>query len=93
MTCWQTLRLTEMGSKAKFYCQCKLHKKAEEGVRVLVTWLPESKAVKGKWLKLKQEDGTWDDHWQVMEVWAKMAAPAVEAGERDWTKQREASDV
>jgi hypothetical protein len=84
-------------SKVKYYRQCKLKKliKGEEGVerfRILVTWLPEKKAQIGKWLKLKI-DGAWENHWLVCETWEKKEARFVEDKERDFKKQREASDI
>lgn len=55
-------------------------------------WLPERYAVCGKWLKLKR-GGVWQDHWQVVAVFSKRPAAVVEAHERDFVQQRDASDA
>jgi hypothetical protein len=46
------------------YKQCGL----KNGDRYLNTWLPEKFAVKGKFVKLKQADGSWWDGWEVNTV-------------------------
>jgi len=82
-----------MSSKAKYYCQCILHKKMEHGYKELVSWIPDRYAKMNKWLELKNEEGEWEDHWQVIYVGSKTKAELVEAREVDYKKQRGVSDV
>lgn len=37
-------------------------------------WIPVEHAKQGKYIKLKNEDGTWDDGWQVREVYSTTRA-------------------
>lgn len=58
------------------------------------SWLPEEKAVVGKWLKLKnRETGEWVDGWLIVTASEKETAERVEAMEMDYKKQRDASDI
>lgn len=49
---------------AMFDRQCRLQK----GNTVQMSWIPEPYCVKGKVLKLREEDGTWSDGWLVVEA-------------------------
>lgn len=61
-------------SKVLYYKQCKL----EKGDRATTSWIPEKHAVRGRILKLKEND-QWDDDWLVKEVYPqKMEAKLVE---------------
>lgn len=71
------------------HTQCKLRRLGTEQV----TWLPTKFARKGKVVKLKGEDGTWTDGWEVTEVWEVRSSEEVRERERDYLKQREASDI
>lgn len=77
----------------KYYCQCNMRKKIENGYKLNVAWIPEKFAQKGKVIKLKWEDGTWEEGWEVMFVGARQEAEKVEENERDYLKQRKASDI
>ncbi len=66
------------------YCQCKLMK----GNTEMTAWIPEKRANKGKYIKILDDDG-----WQVMEVGSKMDEKYVIGHERDFDKQRDASDI
>jgi len=46
---------------ANFYRQCNLR----NGNSHTTSWLPEEYAVKGKVLKLKKDDESWEDGWIV----------------------------
>lgn len=70
------------------YAQCILTK----GTKKTTSWLPMKFAKTGKVLKLK-DDGTWDDGWTVTEVGTIQDFSYVKEKERDFTKQREASDI
>ena len=66
------------------YCQCTLKKgKSNE-----VVWIPEKYAKKGKWLKIVNDNG-----WQVMETGNPLSEEYVFGHERDFKKQRKASDI
>lgn len=69
--------------------QCKLLK----GNIQTTAWIPEKFAVKGNYVKLKQ-DGEWVNGWLVKEV-IIMAVPYKEVRKRsqDYKEQRKASDV
>jgi hypothetical protein len=57
-----------------------------------VIWIPEKFAKIGKYIKIKEND-IWDNGWEVIEVWAKKELDSIEDKERDFLKQRKASDV
>lgn len=71
--------------------QCKIRK----GYTIDILWLPEVYAVKGKFLKLKEKDGTWDDGWQVIDVFQsiKKNVKQIEVLESSYKHQRKMSDV
>lgn len=48
------------------YRQCRLERKTSSGTTHTTQWLPERFAVVGKYLKLKQSDGSFEDGWQVV---------------------------
>jgi hypothetical protein len=54
--------------KAIFYRQCLLKK----GTLVTTSWIPEKFAVLGKVLKLKDDDGSWDNGWVVEAVYGRL---------------------
>ncbi len=53
-------------SKKTYYRQCRLQK----GNTHQMSWIPEEFAVKGKIIKLRDEDGVWDDGWKVNEAYS-----------------------
>lgn len=74
-----------MAKKDTRYKQCALQKGASHSM----AWIPEQFAVKGKFLKIKEEDG-----WQVVGV-SDGSRSAVEANEGSqlYKKTRKASDI
>lgn len=52
-------------AKQVFYRQCRLVKRTATGELQQVSWIPDRYAVAGKVVKLREEDGTWDDGWVV----------------------------
>jgi hypothetical protein len=82
--------------RTSYYVQCRLVRplspKSLDSHQVLETWLPESKAIVGKWLELKIR-GKWVNGWQVTETWSRRPAEQVEDKARDYLHQREASDA
>ncbi len=72
------------------YFQCKMQK----GNTTTVSWIPEKHSVLNHIVKLKQDNGTWDDGWKVIEVGSlPVEEKAALDRERDYTKQRDASDI
>ena len=55
-------------------------------------WIPEIWARKGETIRIKF-DGKWDGGWTVSEVGTRDTEENVLANERDYTRQRKASDV
>ena len=72
------------------YTQCCLAKKQTNSVRVQTAWIPEKFAIKGKYLRLKEDDG-----WLVTAVYGtiKLEESVVNSRSRDYLKQRKASDI
>ena len=50
------------------YRQCRLVKRIPNGECVQMSWLPAEFAHEGRILKLRDEEGHWDDSWVVREV-------------------------
>lgn len=74
-----------------YYHQCILEKhQAGELIRH-VSYVPDKYAKIGKVLKIKNGYG-WVDGWSVVAVGPKRESSAVEANERDYLRQRAASD-
>ncbi len=48
------------------FCQCLMERKTEGGKVTVVSYIPAKFAKVGGYVKLKQEDGTWIDHWKVI---------------------------
>ena len=58
-----------MPNKKIHFRQCKLVKPSEGGTMHSITWLPEKFCALGKYVKLKNDDGSWTDGWKVEEVY------------------------
>ena len=65
-------------SKTDYYCQCRLVKANLSQL----THLPEKYAVLGNFVKLKQDDDTWDGGWEVVSVGKPISAEIAEAKAR-----------
>lgn len=77
-------------SKPKYYHQCKL----QRGNSTLVSWLPERYARFNKIVKLKQEDGSWENGWRVMKVFkVKWEGAFLEQYSNSYKHQRKVSDI
>jgi hypothetical protein len=66
------------------HIQCRLKK----GDSFQVTWIPEKYAKKGKYIKLKEDNG-----WQVVEIYSKKDSKEVQKRSVDYKHQREVSDI
>lgn len=83
-----------MSTKAQTYTQCRLEKPWQDiGSLVDIVWIPTKYAKLNKILKIKQEDASWDDGWTVTAVYSTKKASEVESNERDYLRQRQASDI
>jgi hypothetical protein len=57
------------------------------------SWIPEGFAKVGDILKMREKDGRWTDGWRVISASPPMDARTVEANERNYLRQRKASDI
>lgn len=57
------------------------------------TWIPEQYAHVGNFIKLKQNDGSWENGWKVIEVGTRLSEEYVLEHERDYKTQRKGSDI
>lgn len=58
-----------------FYRQCRLVKRVPDGELAQVSWLPEPYASAGRVVKLRDDDGAWDDGWVVVSAGANRLRP------------------
>jgi len=78
-----------MGKKNETYTQCALARKST----VEVSWIPTKFANKGKYVKFKQGDGSWEDGWLVQETYTVQDAKYLIAHGQDYKNTRKASDI
>jgi len=52
----------------ELYRQCRLEKYVDGIIYKQVSWIPAKYAKHGKVLKLRHEDGSWDNGWIVAEI-------------------------
>ena len=71
------------------HVQCKLRR----GTSITTSWLPQRYAVPGKHLRLRDEQGAWEDGWEVVETGSIALTDEVMLRSQDYKKQREASDI
>jgi len=64
--------------------QCELKK----GNTFTTSWIPEKYAKKGKFIKLKEDDG-----WEVIHVGSMMDSKKVQQRSTDYRNQRKMSDI
>lgn len=75
------------------YTQCVLIQKNKEGELHTTSWIPSSFAKVGRVLRLKNDDDVWEDGWVVAEAGTVKSADYVLDHERDFKRQRKASDI
>ena len=51
-----------------YYRQCRLIKRTLVGQLIQLSWIPEPHATVGKMVRLREEDGSWNDGWLVSEA-------------------------
>lgn len=74
----------------EMHMQCKLRRLDVEQV----AWLPLKFARRGHVVQIQTAKGIWEDGWEVVETWGSPRSSAdVAEHERDYLKQREASDI
>jgi hypothetical protein len=74
--------------------QCDLSKLVENGgVSVTTSWLPERFAKVGRYVKLKRDDDSWEDGWQVVSTGARMKESILRDRSQDYKRTRQASDI
>ena len=73
------------------YKQCHLQK----GETHHMAWIPEKFAIIGKFIKIKKDDDTWDDGWEVKGNGGDTVKSAKEADELSqvYKKTRKCSDI
>ena len=71
------------------FVQCNLQK----GNVTEVSWIPERYAVIGKFLKIKNNKGEWEDGWQVTATFGKRLETEVIAASQFYRHHREATDI
>jgi hypothetical protein len=75
------------------YRQCVLRRKTATGHEQSTSWIPEPYCVVNKVLQLKNDMGEWTNGWVVMETSDPKPEEWVHAHERDYKKNRKASDI
>jgi hypothetical protein len=78
-----------MSKKVDFYKQCTLRKDNT----YTVAWIDAKRAIIGETVTIKHDDGSIDEGWKVETASSPLAASIVEANERNYKKQRKASDI
>jgi hypothetical protein len=76
------------------YTQCLLIKHIfNNGIFRTIAWIPSKYAKPYKILKLKDDNNKWQEGWEVVECYSEHDKKFVEYHERDFAKQRDASDI
>ena len=76
------------------YYQCLLTKNVPGGYIHTIAWLPKKWATSiNKKLKLKDDNGNWNGGWVVTMLYGSQEESFIMEHERDWAKQRQASDI
>jgi hypothetical protein len=77
--------------KESRYKQCSLERNGEHHM----AWIPERFAVVGKYIKIKRDNGSWDDGWKVTGNGGDSSLSAKEADNLSqvYKKTRKASDI
>lgn len=75
------------------YRQCLLQRKTATGHEQTTSWIPEPYCIVNKVLQLKNDMGEWTNGWVVVKAGGPKPAEWVEAHERDYKKNRKASDI
>jgi len=79
--------------REQLYAQCLLSIIINKDFIYTVAWIPAEYAVMGKTLKIKDDYGNWRNGWVVDQIYSIRNQEFVLRHERDWVKQRQASDI
>lgn len=80
----------KLGKKATFAIQCRL----QRGNSLLVSWIPEEFAVKGKTLNLfDRRTKEWENGWIVLDTGTRQAYDFLVNSSQDWRAWREVTDI
>ena len=84
----------EQYSKKELYHQCVLEKKLSNGTKTTTTFLPKKYSQVGKVIKLKSNDGTWEDGWVVQQVSKdNFNSDYINVASREYLKHRKRTDI
>lgn len=72
------------------HVQCKLQK---SGGDTQFSWLPDKYAHRNAVVKLKNDDGTWDDGWIILETYSEMPSTFIRERGQDYKKMRQMTDI
>lgn len=75
------------------YRQCILRKKSGETFLEQTSYIPEPYCKKGMILKLKDDEGTWDDGWEVISAGERTPARIVDMYSQSYKRSRRGSDI
>lgn len=71
------------------YTQCQLKK----GDRIHFAWIPSKLAIKGNYVKIKDNNGDWDDGWLVEATYQSKEDYLVKIDSDAYRHQRSMSDI
>ena len=57
------------------------------------SWIPDAIAEVGFFVRLKEEDGTWEEAWEVMEVYDKLPTATVIERRMDYKNMKKRTDI
>jgi len=66
----------------ELYRQCRLVKKIREGESIQTSYIPAEFAKEGRIVKLREDDGAWDDGWVIRVVGGSLTEEHLAALER-----------
>jgi hypothetical protein len=81
--------------RSEFYRQCELRRPiGVDQFEVMISWIPDEKAKVGNIVRLRNSaEEEWSEGWLVVAAYDRRPYADLETTERDWTRQRKASDV
>ena len=82
--------------KDEYYRQCRLFRQSgmePDTFELMMSWIPEKIAKVGNIVSLKNEKGERTENWSVENVYDRCLYSALTKTERDYLKQRKASDI
>lgn len=78
----------------EMFVQCSLQKRQGVSLVHRIIWANCDKAVVGNTVKVEEDNGTWTDGWEVMEVYGSpLPESTVRHRSHDHTRQRPSSDI